>query len=93
MLEFFFGVVLCLVVIQTSTSSKEVQFLVPEILLPHMHLFRGAVGPDFLFTDDNAPHHHRVAVEEILEIEDIQCLDWPETSQGLNPIEHMWNFL
>lgn len=88
-LEFFFGVVLCLVVIKTSTSPKEVQFLVPETLLPHMLLFRGAVGSDFLFTDDNAPHHHTVAVEEILETEDIQCLDWPETSQGLNPIVHM----
>ncbi|GFW87253.1 transposable element Tcb1 transposase [Trichonephila clavipes] len=25
-----------------------------EVLLPHVRLFRGAIGPDFIFMDDNA---------------------------------------
>ncbi|GFS50010.1 transposable element Tcb2 transposase [Trichonephila clavipes] len=42
-----------------------------EVLLPHVRLFRGAIGPDFIFMDDNAQPHWTLAVEELLESEDI----------------------
>ncbi|GFX26613.1 transposable element Tcb2 transposase [Trichonephila clavipes] len=42
-----------------------------EVLLPHVRLFRGAIGPDFSFMDDNARPHRILAVEELLESEDI----------------------
>ncbi|GFS65835.1 transposable element Tcb2 transposase [Trichonephila clavipes] len=38
-----------------------------EILLPYLRLFRGAMGLQFLFMDDNAPCHRTVAAEELLE--------------------------
>ncbi|GFU84742.1 transposable element Tcb2 transposase [Trichonephila clavipes] len=38
-----------------------------EILLPYMRLFRGAMGLQFLFMDDNAPCHRTVADEQLLE--------------------------
>ncbi|GFT75620.1 transposable element Tcb2 transposase [Trichonephila clavipes] len=38
-----------------------------EILLPYVRLFRGAVGLQFLFMDDNAPCHRTVAAEQLLE--------------------------
>ncbi|GFS48879.1 transposable element Tcb2 transposase [Trichonephila clavipes] len=38
-----------------------------EILLPHVRLFRGAMGLQFLFMDDNAPCHRIVAAEQLLE--------------------------
>ncbi|GFW97448.1 transposable element Tcb2 transposase [Trichonephila clavipes] len=38
-----------------------------EILLPYMRLFRGAMGLQFLFMDDNAPCHRTVAAEQLLE--------------------------
>ncbi|GFS76601.1 transposable element Tcb1 transposase [Trichonephila clavipes] len=38
-----------------------------EILLPYVRLFRGAMGLQFLFTDDNAPCHRTVAAEQLLE--------------------------
>ncbi|GFU85587.1 transposable element Tcb2 transposase [Trichonephila clavipes] len=38
-----------------------------EILLPYVHLFRGAMGLQFLFIDDNAPCHRTVAAEQLLE--------------------------
>ncbi|GFT02488.1 transposable element Tcb2 transposase [Trichonephila clavipes] len=38
-----------------------------EILLPYVRLFRGAMGMQFLFMDDNAPCHRTVAAEQILE--------------------------
>ncbi|GFV43156.1 transposable element Tc1 transposase [Trichonephila clavipes] len=59
-----------------------------KILLPYVRLFRGAMGLQFLFMDDNAPCHRTVAAEQLLESEDIERRDWPARSPDLNPIEH-----
>ncbi|GFT14810.1 transposable element Tcb2 transposase [Trichonephila clavipes] len=64
-----------------------------EILLPYVRLFRGAMGLQFLFIDDNAPCHHTVAAEQLLESEDIERMDRPARSPDLNPIEHVCDFL
>ncbi|GFT18283.1 transposable element Tcb2 transposase [Trichonephila clavipes] len=64
-----------------------------EVLLPHVRLFRGAIGPDFIFMDDNARPHWTLAVEELLESEDITRMDWPACFPELNPIEHVWDAL
>ncbi|GFX73801.1 transposable element Tc1 transposase [Trichonephila clavipes] len=60
-----------------------------EILLPYVRLFRGAMGLQFLFMDDNAPCHRTVAAEQLLESEDIERMDWPARSPDLNPIQHV----
>ncbi|GFT46618.1 transposable element Tcb2 transposase [Trichonephila clavipes] len=64
-----------------------------EILLPYVRLFRGAMGLQFLFMDDNAPCHCTVAAEQLLESEDIERMDWLARSPDINPIEHVWDFL
>ncbi|GFW14759.1 transposable element Tcb1 transposase [Trichonephila clavipes] len=53
-----------------------------EILLPYVRLFRGAMGLQFLFMDDNASCHRTVAAKQLLESEDIERMDWPTRSQS-----------
>ncbi|GFT38709.1 transposable element Tcb2 transposase [Trichonephila clavipes] len=48
-----------------------------EVLLPHVRLFRGAIGSDFIFMDDNARPHRTLAVEELLGSDDITRMDCP----------------
>ncbi|GFV48165.1 transposable element Tcb2 transposase [Trichonephila clavipes] len=50
------------------------QRYIDEVLLPHVRLFRGAVGDKFVFMDDNATCHRTLAVQDCLDSEDIQRL-------------------
>ncbi|GBN72355.1 hypothetical protein AVEN_257656-1 [Araneus ventricosus] len=55
------------------------------ILEQHVRLFRGAMGAEFLFMDDNARPHRANIVDECLQSEDITRMDWPAYSPDLNP--------
>ncbi|GFW39994.1 DDE_3 domain-containing protein [Trichonephila clavipes] len=57
------------------------------ILEQHVRLFRGAMGAEFLFMDDQARNHRANIVDECLQSEDITRMDWPAYSPDLNPIE------
>ncbi|GFV03437.1 hypothetical protein TNCV_2955221 [Trichonephila clavipes] len=50
------------------------QRYIDEVLLPHVRLFRGAVGDKFVFMDDNATCHRTLAVQGCLDSEGIQRL-------------------
>ncbi|GFX58760.1 transposable element Tcb1 transposase [Trichonephila clavipes] len=63
------------------------------ILEQHVRLFRGALGAEFLFMDDNAHPHRANTVDECLQSEDITRMDWPAYLPDLNPIEHVGDML
>ncbi|GFU29135.1 transposable element Tcb2 transposase [Trichonephila clavipes] len=65
------------------------QRYIDEVLLPHVRLFRGAVGDKFIFMDENATCHRTLAVQDCLDSEGILRLVWPARSPDLNPIENV----
>ncbi|GFS65714.1 transposable element Tcb1 transposase [Trichonephila clavipes] len=60
-----------------ANGTMTVQRYIDEVLLPHVRLFRGAVGDKFVFMDDNATCHRTLAVQDCLDSEGIQRLVWP----------------
>ncbi|GFX34374.1 transposable element Tcb1 transposase [Trichonephila clavipes] len=63
------------------------------VLEQHVRLFRGAMGAEFLFMDDNTRPHRANIADECLQSEDITRMDVPAYSRDLNPIKHVWDML
>ncbi|GFU78090.1 transposable element Tcb2 transposase [Trichonephila clavipes] len=55
-----------------------------EILRPHVIPYAGAIGNSFVFQDDNARPHRARLVENMLEAETIQRMEFPACSPDLN---------
>ena len=64
-----------------------------EILDPVVRPYAGAIGPEFILMDDNARPHRARVVDQYLEEESIERMEWPARSPDVNPIEHVWDMI
>ncbi|GFT98144.1 transposable element Tcb1 transposase [Trichonephila clavipes] len=64
-----------------------------EILRPIVVPYAAAIGEDFILMDDNCRPHCANLVEDFLFEEGIVRMEWPASSPGMNPIEHVWDAL
>ena len=64
-----------------------------EMLQPHVIPYAGAIGDSFVFQDDNARPHRARLVENMLEVETMQHMEWTACSPDPNPIEHVLDML
>ncbi|GFU06497.1 transposable element Tcb2 transposase [Trichonephila clavipes] len=63
------------------------QRYIDEVLLPHVRLFRGAVGDKFVLWTTTQQVYRTLAVQDCLDTEGIQRLLWPACSPDLNPLK------
>ncbi|GFT69302.1 transposable element Tcb1 transposase [Trichonephila clavipes] len=75
----------------TTTGQRYID----EVLLPHVRLFRGAVGDKFVFLWTTTQHViETLAVQDCLDSEGIQRLSYGRARPlDLNPIENVWDAL
>ena len=64
-----------------------------EILNPLVVSYAEAVGETFILLDDNARAHRAGVVDNMLEEQGIQRMNFPARLPDLNPTEHAWDAL
>ena len=60
-----------------------------EILRSHVIPYSAIIGDSFIFQHDNSRPHTAHLVEDMLDAETIQRMEWPSCSPDLDPIEHV----
>ncbi|GFV35022.1 hypothetical protein TNCV_316961 [Trichonephila clavipes] len=75
---------------ETMTGQRYID----EVLLPHVRLFRGAVGDKFVFMDDNVTCHRTLAVQDCLDSE-VNGRNYPPTNKNtlIRALTEEWNKL
>ncbi|GBN58396.1 hypothetical protein AVEN_151690-1 [Araneus ventricosus] len=61
-----------------------------EVFEPTVCLYRGAVGLDFPFMDEDTSPHSGALVFAFLQREDIQSMQWPAYFSDLNSVKLVW---
>ena len=58
-----------------------------------MRPYAEAIGPQFILMNDNARPHRAPLVDQYLDNESIERMEWPSRFPDLNPIKHVWDMI
>ena len=78
-----------LIVVQ---GNLNVQGYINQILQPEAFTFLRRHGPAILMHDNSRPHVTRIC-RQFLNRNNVNVLPWPAVAPGMNPIEHIWDYL
>ena len=78
-----------LTVVQVNLND---QGYINKILQPDAVPFLQKYGPAILMHDNARPHEARTC-RQFLNRNNVNVLPWPAVSLGMNPIEHIWDYL
>lgn len=57
-----------------------------KLILPHVLLYQGATGSEFIFVDDNTKQYRTWVIYELLENERITRMEWLADFPDVNPM-------
>ena len=62
-----------------------------EILDAYVQSYVAAIGNDFILMDDNARPHRAVLVQDYLESQGLEQMEWTAQFPDLNLTEYVWD--
>ena len=84
--SFHFGGKSGLVIFESPMNQQVYRWVLRQNLFPWA---RGSFRNNFVLVQENAPPYKARATMILFENKDVQVMDWPAKSPGMNPIEHI----
>ena len=76
-----------LVFLEETINQHRYRDILQQTLIPFA---RATFRDNFVFQDDNARPHRAHMIQDIIQANSIEHMEWPALSPDMNPIENLW---